>query len=282
MPIQFSRVMAAEARGTGGRFATKSIDLSDLGERASPVLVLDDFRVTGRPFGPHPHAGFSAITYVLEDSQGSLRNRDSLGNDVVMGPGGIIWLQAGSGALHEETPQDPSRELHGLQIFVNMRSQNKLASPTVLRLASGEVPEWRSDAGDRVRVVVGSFGGISSPLVPAEPFSLLDVEMSHEIAFDLGSSHNALVYVLKGSVVLHADSREQKVAGEQAMAIYGDGGRVTFEGSHPARFVVLSGAENREPVVAQGPFIMSDQSQVEAAFARFRAGQMGHLAPRAD
>ena len=58
----------------------------------------DEFRVTGRPFPPHPHAGFSAVTYVLEDSEGKLRSRDSLGNDLVTGPGGIVWTQAGSGA----------------------------------------------------------------------------------------------------------------------------------------------------------------------------------------
>jgi redox-sensitive bicupin YhaK (pirin superfamily) len=282
MPIHFSRVMAAQARGSGSPFSTKSLDLTELSEQASPVLVLDDFRVTGRPFGPHPHAGFSAITYVLEDSQGSLRNRDSLGNDVVLGPGGIIWLQAGSGAIHEETPQDRSHELHGLQIFVNTRSQNKLAPPKVLRLATGEVPEWRGDAGDRARVVVGSFGGVSSPLVPAEPFSLLDVELCREISFEVPNSHNALVYVLMGSVTLRVDGREQRLTAQHAVALYGGAGRVTVEASQPGRFIVLSGAEIREPVLAQGPFIMSDRSQLEAAFDRFRKGEMGHLAPRAD
>jgi redox-sensitive bicupin YhaK (pirin superfamily) len=282
MPIEFSPVLAAQARATDGTFSTKSIDLGELGDRASPVLVFDDFRVSGRPFGPHPHAGFSAITYVLEDSQGSLRNRDSLGNDTVMGPGGIIWLQAGSGAMHEETPQDATRELHGLQVFVNVGSRNRLAPPKVLRLAKEEVPEWRSAAGDRVRVVVGSFDGVSSPLVPVEPFSLLDVELRCEVSFDLASSHNALVYVLAGSIVARTTGREQRLAGEQALALYGGAGRVTFDGAQPGQFVILSGAEIREPIVAQGPFIMSDRSQLEAAFARFRAGQMGNLAPRPD
>ena len=66
------------------------------------------------------------------------------------------------------------------------------------------------------------------------------------------------------------------------MALYGGEGSVTLEASQPGHFVVRSGAEIREPVVAQGPFIMSQRSQLEAAFARCRAGQMGHLAPRED
>src|SRR5271165_5517593 len=82
MAIQFSNVLAAKPWGKGEVFSAKGVNLYELGERASPIVVLDDFRVRGRPFGPHPHAGFSAITYVFEESQGGVRSRDSLGNDV--------------------------------------------------------------------------------------------------------------------------------------------------------------------------------------------------------
>jgi redox-sensitive bicupin YhaK (pirin superfamily) len=267
-------------------FSIQSIDLQELGQRASPVIVLDDFRVSGRPFPPHPHAGFSAITYVFEDSKGTLRSRTSLGNDVVVGPGGIIWTQAGSGVIHEELPADPDRELHGLQIFVNLSSKNKLAMPQVFQLEKSEAPEWCSDAGDRVRVVVGSLEGVSSPLVPSEPFTLLDVELRREVSFDLQNGHNALVYVLEGGVIVRADGREQKVEGEHAMAIHssngGSDGRVTFEAVHPPHFLILSGAEIGEPVLVHGPLIMNERSQIEAAFARYRAGEMGYLAALSD
>jgi Pirin len=134
---------------------------------------------------PHPQAGFCALTYVLEDSQGAVRSRDSLGNDVIMGPGGIVWTQAGSGVIHHEFPADNDRELHGIQIFVNLSAKDKLAAPRVLRLAGNEVPEWRSDVGDRVRIVVGSFDGAWSPLIPVEPFTLLDVDLRRELSFSL-------------------------------------------------------------------------------------------------
>ena len=100
-----------------------------MGEEASLVALLDDFRVRGRPFPPHPHAGFSAVTYVLQASAGGLRSRYSLGHDLVVRPGGIVWTQAGSGVMHEEMPAPPDRELHGVQIFVNLSSKNKLAAP---------------------------------------------------------------------------------------------------------------------------------------------------------
>jgi redox-sensitive bicupin YhaK (pirin superfamily) len=281
MAIQFSPVIAAHAWGAGGVFSAKGVDLYARGEHVSPFAVLDDFRVNGRPFPPHPHAGFSALTYVFEDSPTGVRSRDSLGNDVVVGPGGIVILQAASGALHQEVPAEPGRELHGAQIFVNLTSKNKLGAPRTLWLESSVVPEWHGDAGDRLRIVVGSYDGVLSPLVPADPFNLIDVTLRRAISFGLRNGHYALVYVLEGGILLRTGEREERVLGDQALGLRG-GGRVTIETIEPAHFLFLSSAEMREPILAEGPFIMSDRSQIEAAAARFRAGQMGHLDPLAD
>jgi redox-sensitive bicupin YhaK (pirin superfamily) len=213
MSIQFSPAIAAKAQALGknGVLSIQNIDLQELGERSSPVALLDHFRVRGRPFAPHPHAGFSAVSCVLEDSQAGLRSRDSLGNDIVTGPGGIVWTQAGKGVIHEELPAETDRELHGVQIFVNLSSKNKLAAPQVFRLARSEVPEWRSPAGDRVRVLVGSFEGVSSPLVPAEPFNLLDVELRREISFSLQNGFVTLSVACRSvtSAVTIDDDRDQ-------------------------------------------------------------------------
>ena len=81
---------------------------------------------------------------------------------------------------------------------------------------------------------------------------------------------------------MSTNGREQQVAGEHALALYGSGGRVRFEAVHPAHLLMLSGAEIREPVLAQGPFIMNERSQIEAAVARYRTGAMGHLEPLSE
>lgn len=278
MSVHFSQLVTAHERGNRD-FAIRALDLRALGERASPVTVVDDFRVRGRPFEPHPHAGFSAVTYVFEDSAGSLRSRDSLGNDVVVGPGGIVWTQAGSGVIHHEVPAETDRELHGLQLFVNLSSKSKLVGPRMFRLQKDEVPEWHNESGDRVRVVVGTFKGIASPLRPAEPFDFLDVKLEREISLHLRAAHNALVYVVKGRVLVRADGREQPIPDGHALALYGDGGRAVAEALEPAQFFVLSGKEIVEPILVDGPFIMNDRAQIDAAASRYRSGQMGYLPP---
>ena len=53
----------------------------------------------GRAVRPHPHIGLSTISYVFD---GSMQHRDSLGNDVVIGPGAVNLMTAGSGIVHSE------------------------------------------------------------------------------------------------------------------------------------------------------------------------------------
>lgn len=279
MAIRFSPVLPSRPSASGGTFSVQAIDLSALGDWGSPVLVLDHFRVTGRPFPPHPHAGFAAVTYVFEDSPGGLRSRDSLGNNVVTGPGGIVWTEAGRGLLHEEVPAETSRELHAVQIFVNLSSKNKLVAPRLLRLEGSEIPEWRSIAGDRVRALVGSFYGARSPLIPSEPFSLFDARVQDEISFILPEAHVSLIYVVSGHARVHTeDQASVELEGEQAVAVRGSG-RVSVHSIRPAHVLILQGAEIREPRFEYGGFIMNDRAQAVAAIERFRSGQMGQLEP---
>jgi hypothetical protein len=68
------------------------------------------------------------------------------GRGVTLGCGGQDVLIP-SAVIHEEIPAIPGRELHTIQIFVNLSSRNKLTAPQVLHLEPGKVPEWRSGAG---------------------------------------------------------------------------------------------------------------------------------------
>lgn len=107
MPIQFSPVIAAKQRALPGFSSLLYVDIDELGVAASPVAVLDDFRVGGMPFSPHPHAGFAAVTYVFEDSPGDLRSRASSGVDLVVGPGGIVWDPRGQRRGPRRSPGRP-------------------------------------------------------------------------------------------------------------------------------------------------------------------------------
>ena len=83
-----------------------------------PFLGIDHAWMSAPTFAPHPHAGFSAVSYVFLDSETGIENKDSFGNHNLIQPGGLHWAAAGSGIVHEEVPAEPGKTVHSLQIFV--------------------------------------------------------------------------------------------------------------------------------------------------------------------
>jgi hypothetical protein len=278
MPIQFSSVVDAQPRRIPGFTELRYIDLHALAVYGSPLTVLDDFRVQELPFSAHPHAGFAAVTYVFEDSAGSVRSRTSTGADLVVGAGGIVWTHAGKGIVHEEVPAKRGVELHGLQLFVNLTSNNKLSPSRVLYLQGADVPIWERQS-NRVRVVVGAFDGVPSPLVADEAFTMLDVGLTSQISYAVKKGENTVFYVLDGVLQIRTGDQLQEVRKGQALALSGAGEAVSLEAGEVAHLLVLSGAAINEPVVEEGPFIMNNRAQIESAIARYRSGGMGGLSP---
>lgn len=253
-------------------------DVRQIDDGRSPIMLLDDFRVSGRPFGPHPHAGFSAITYVFDDSPGALRSRDSLGNDLTIGPGGIVWLQSGRGALHEETPEEFGREIHGAQIYVNLHAANKALSPQTFWLHGPDVPSWKDEHGNVVRIIVGHFGGISSPLRPAEAFNIFDLHLKTQIPVPLTNNSYSLIYA-RDAAVLRIGLETLSLNGGQVVAVHG-GGEVLIEGRANTRLLLLSGPCINEPRYQEGPFILNHPHEIREVIHRYQSGAMGHLEPR--
>lgn len=279
MAPRLSTILPAQKHQSGGGFAVNAVDLDAFDGLASPLSLLDDFLVSGQPFGPHPHAGFSAITYVLDDSAVALRSRDSLGNDLEVRPGGIVWLQAGRGAQHQEVPALRGGQMHGTQIYVNLSARNKLVPPRTMYMQPEEVPEWHNEAGDKVRVLVGSYGDFASPISPAEPYTILDVKLVSTIGVPLAAGNNTVLYSLGGVIDAEIDGVSRRLGPNSAIAI-ADAEHLQLsavDGS--ARTLVLAGAALDEPVFADGPFIMNDAAGIRAAVQRFRAGEMGRLDP---
>lgn len=273
----FSLPLTGDSHGNAG-FSMVHFDLRQIDDGLSPIMLLDDFRVSGRPFGPHPHAGFSAITYVFEDSPGALRSRDSLGNDLTIGAGGIVWLQSGRGALHEETPQEFGREIHGAQIYVNLHAANKAQAPQTFWLHGPDAPAWEDVHGNVVRVVVGSYQGMSSPLRPTEAFNILDMRLKTRIPVPLAENSYSLIYA-RDAALLSIGAESLLLEAGQVVAVHG-GCEVLIAGNGDTRILLLSGVRIDEPRHQEGPFILNHPHEMRDVIQRYQRGEMGHLEPR--
>lgn len=278
MGMTFSPVVDAAAASHGGHFSARRLDLGGLGASAYPVMGFDHYRMAGPTFAPHPHAGFSAVSYVFEDSAGGLRNRDSLGHDVTIEPGEMVWTQAGSGVVHDEFPARPGREVHGVQIFVNLARRHKDLPPQMLYAPTKDIYVVREANGSQTRVLAGQFGQVASTIKPAEPFDFFDVQVAGEWRYEVPEQRNVVIYAVSGNVDVEADGELRSLNSFQAVSVRSNkGGRLVLTAKSPAHALVLSGTDPREPLAVYGPFIMNDQLQLESAFERYRSGRMGRL-----
>jgi redox-sensitive bicupin YhaK (pirin superfamily) len=186
--------------------------------------------------------GFAAVTYVLRDSEASLRSRDSLGNDVLMRPGGLLWMRAGCGVAHEHLPANIGKEVSCLQLCVHLGSRHGRALPSVARLEPEQVPEWRNTSGDCARIVAGSYAGQAAPAMHAPTFTLLDVRLQSAFYFDVAGGHNTLVYVVRGFAFAMTDGQTRRLESGQAFVTHNSRGNAMLQLLGSAQLLILDGA----------------------------------------
>ena len=86
--------------------------------------------------GAHPHRGIATLSYIIE---GEDEHFDSAGNYAKVFSGGIQWMKAGNGIMHDETLNVDSRQknnrTHAFQFWINLPSKNKAEKPEYLAVA---------------------------------------------------------------------------------------------------------------------------------------------------
>jgi redox-sensitive bicupin YhaK (pirin superfamily) len=261
-------------RGTG--FEALSFTHRQLDGLMDPLIMVDHFTMTEPTFGPHAHAGISAVSVLFEDSTGSFRNRDSLGNDVELAPGDLYWLKAARSAVHNEAPTPGSRT-HALQIFVNLPSAQKQDKPCVRHVPATEMPVIENP-GHRVRVMTGKSNGVVGATPPAMPFTILDISLQADGCFthrtDPGDA--AWLHVIRGEIEVELDGTRHQLSKDAALAARG-ANEIRLLSGEGGQAVLLSGAALREPFVQKGPFAMRDTEQLAAVISAYEAGELGSL-----
>lgn len=237
-----------------------------------PFIMVDHFRMSEASFAPHPHAGFSAVTYLFDDSATGLVSRDSLGGDYETLPGSLHWTLAGRGVMHDEFPIDAGREAHGLQIFVNLPAEQKLRAPAVMRLTAEQMPR-RAGAGWRAVQVFGGTAELALPWPAA--LAIVDVEAGAGFEATPAAGEQGFAVVVHGS----GEAASLPLSAGRALSLP-EGSRTRLQADEALRLAVFSGRPLREPVVRHGPFVMSDEGQIVSALQRFQTGGMGRLSPR--
>ncbi|MFJ3681371.1 pirin family protein [Pseudomonas sp. NPDC090208] len=244
-----------------------------------PFLGVDHAWTSGATFPPHPHAGFSAVSYLFLDSETGIANRDSLGNQNLIRPGGLHWTAAGRGVIHEEVPAEDGKMVHMLQIFVNLSAEKQAAPPFVLSLEPGDVPVVHLN-GATVRVPLGRFEDAISPVTPPTEVRLLDIALDagHELRISIPEGHVAFVLPVGGE--LWVDGQLFNLSEPTApVDLPGSADRMVVLKAMGvnARAVMFSGVPLNQPVFWHGPLAMASPSALVKALESYNRGDFGEL-----
>ena len=156
---------------------------------------------------------------------------------------------------------------------MNLRAAHKNTPPRAFHLEAAEVPEARR-SGARVRVLAGTFDGVSSPLTElATPVLLLDVFVDAGARLEIPAPHPLFVLAIDGDGAVGAEPLPAHGALTTEAPVVLTGG---VGGLHA---VVGGGAPIGAPVVFGGPFVGNTRADIEAAHARYQRGEMGRLDP---
>ncbi|MEE9926636.1 pirin family protein [Microvirgula aerodenitrificans] len=273
---EVERLQAGMPTSDGAGVRLLRVLTQELQRRLDPFLMLDEFRsdnpddyIAGFP--DHPHRGFQTVTYMLD---GRMRHRDSHGNEGLLGPGGVQWMNAGRGLVHSELPEQADGLMHGFQLWINLPAARKMSEPGYRDIPASAIPQTTTAGGVTIKVIAGEADGLRGAVQEADTEPLyLDLELpagaTHSLP--LPPSHNAFVYVYAGEVTIGG-----RTVGEQRLAVLGndpaaDG--VTLSTVSGARVLVLAGRPLGEPIAQWGPFVMNSRGEVEQAIDDFRNGR---------
>jgi redox-sensitive bicupin YhaK (pirin superfamily) len=278
---------AFEGDGFPVRRAFAGVPLEEL----DPFVHMDQMGeveyAPGEPKGTpwHPHRGFETVTYMID---GTFQHRDSIGGGGLITNGDTQWMTAGAGILHIERPPEElvasGGLFHGIQLWVNLPSADKMVTPRYQDIGAGNVKLVASaDGASLLRIIAGDVAQYQGPGVTHSPISMVHATIApgHETTLPWPDNFNSLVYVLSGDGSVGEDNVAVHTG---QLAVLDACGDVTLraaehqEGRHAALDVlILGGRRIGEPVVAYGPFVMNHREEIVQAFEDFRAGRLGQI-----
>ncbi len=241
-----------------------------------PFLLLDDFSsnrgedlIKGFPW--HPHRGIETITYMI---RGKVEHQDSMGNKGIIQSGGVQWMTAGSGIIHQEMPVPTPGWVQGFQLWANLPKTHKMMDPRYREITSNQIPIVTLDDKVEIRILAGEINGIKGPVtdVITNP-EYYDITFAAEAEWEFSTSdeRTVLVYVIDGSIHFEPSGENPISTGELVSLVDGDAVFLKTTQSS-GRVLLICGDPLHEPVAWRGPIVMNTEEELRVAFREYQEG----------
>ncbi len=242
------------------------------------VKVPEHMKTEHAGVGPHPHRGFSPVTFIFK---GGVHHRDSRGNNSVVYSGGAQWMNAGMGVMHSERPPKDIHEIGGeqeiIQLWINMPAKNKMDQPAYFPVQGNEVAKHHSvDGLAQVSVFAGEVLGVKGGIpTPSEVnAATISIKKDGRLEIPIPGDFNAFLYLLNGKISIDGYGLTDAL---NAVLFARDGEGVAFTALEDSTILFMSGKPLNENVVSHGPFVMNTQTQILEAMRDYQMGKMGIL-----
>ena len=277
MPI--SLLIQPHVKDLGGGFMVRRLLPSAARQGIGPFLFFDHFGPeTSKPednhdVRPHPHIGLATVTYLFE---GAILHRDHLGSVQRIEPGAINWMTAGRGIVHSErTPPDlanRTRVSHGLQLWAALPLAHEETEPAFHHTPASELPVYETQ-GVKVRVLIGSAFGLSSPVQTFVPTLYLDFDMQAGSTVEFTpETEECALYSVDKPILVDGVSLPAHTLG-----MVEPGRPCRIEAPEGARFVAAGGAPLDGHRHMWWNFVSSSRERIEQAKADWAAQRFGQI-----
>ncbi len=218
----------------------------------------------GMQVAPHPHTGLQTVSWLLE---GEVHHRDSVGSDVVFGPGQLALMTAGHGIAHsEQSPAVHPRYLHGAQLWVALPDVHREVAPHFEHHAT--LPGFTSD-GVTASVLMGSLGGATSPGTAHTPLVGADLDLAAGADVELPLEPDFEYALLASSGTAEVEDAPLEVG---AMLYLGTGRRsVRVRAGEATRLLLLGGEPFEERIVMWWNFVGRSGEEIVEYAERWNA-----------
>ncbi len=283
-PVKY--LLPAEEINMGGIIVKQALPTHKV-DQVDPFLLLhhgsftftEDAPARQQGIGPHPHRGFSPVTFVI---RGEVHHRDSRGHNQIAKEGEVQWMFAGAGIVHSERPSDVLASNNGtqeiVQLWINAPAAAKMKQPKYQYKSEIELPVFISDDGQfSNKLVAGKYGNLHGNIQTESELLIVwsKSKSGGQQSIEVPQGFNTMIYVVKGALNVKGYGKVP----QENLVIFDRkvDGDIVVSCESSVEYLLLCGKPIDEVVVKQGPYVMNTTTEIMIAIRDYQMGKMGIL-----
>ncbi|MFH1052025.1 MAG: pirin family protein [bacterium] len=189
-------------------------------------VLNDDTIAPGKGFGMHPHDNMEIVTIILK---GSLKHRDSMGNEGIIQENEIQAMSAGTGILHSEFNPSETELCSLLQIWIK-------PSKFDIKPRYEQKSFNSSEKKNRFMTLVSPKKSEETMFINQNAyFSIAEINKDIKIEYSINDVNNGLfIFVIEGEININDDMLQRR----DAIGIY-DTSSITIQSQSKSEVLVI-------------------------------------------